>query len=344
MNGLFSPSCALTTGSQQWTTQVLRVDLALDAAPGINVLRAGLPSAAPFSAAAGDPATLTLNDGQSDTQVFSGVIDSIRHTDTEILVTAIDAGGVLARVRPASTHEHVTPGTLIRALAADAGVQTGRLENGSELSFYVAHPGLTAWDHIHRLSAWLGALVTVSASNQVESSVVEPTHADVAFRYGREVLRLERTGRAAPIQSFTVAGESGAGSAAGPDARRPTTDFYNGNRPQGPSGTARWDWQPALRTVSAAASAGAARRRAYAAFRDTGKLTAILQPALRPGTVIEIQDAPAGLPGGPVWILRAQHTVTADGAITTAWFASGGQAGSAQALLGSAASAIGGLF
>jgi hypothetical protein len=344
MNGLFTPSCALTLGSQRWTTQALRVELALEAAPGINVLRAVLPSAAPFSASAGDPAELTLNDGQNDTRSFSGSIDSIRHTDTEISITALDAGGALARVRPAATYEHVTPGTLIRTLASDAGVQTGALENGSELSFYVAHPGLTAWDHIHRVSAWLGALVIVSASNKVESAVVQPTQADVSLRYGREILGLDRTGRAAPVQSFTVAGESGAGSAAGPDARRPSTDFYNGNRPDGPSATARWEWQPALRTVSTAASAGAARARAYAAFRDTGKVTAILQPALRPGVVLEIQGAPAGLPAGPMWIWRVQHTLTADGAITTAWLASGGQAGSVQALLGSAASAAGSFF
>jgi hypothetical protein len=344
VNGLFAPSCAVTMGSQQWTTQALRIDLALEAAPGINVLRVVLPSAAPFSAAAGDAAELTLNDGQNETAVFSGAIDAIHHSETVIQVTSLDAGGLLARFRPAATYEHVTAGTLIKGLAADAGVQTGRLENGSELSFYVAHPGLTAWDHIGRVSAWLGALVTVSATNQVESAVVQAAHADVSLRYGREVLRLDGTGRAAPIESFTVAGESGAGSAAGPDARRPSTDFYNGNRPQGPSATARWEWEPALRTVSAAAAAGVARERAYGAFRDTGKVTTILQPALRPGVVLEIQDAPAGLPRGPVWIWRARHVVSGDGAITTAWFAGAGTAGSAQALLGSAASAAGGLF
>jgi hypothetical protein len=344
VTGLFAPTCSLTTGGQQWTTQALRIDVALESAPGVNVLRAVLPAAAPFDAAAGDPAELSLNDGQADTPVFSGTIDAISHSDLEIRITALDAGGALARMRPATTYEHVTPGTLIKSLAADAGVDVGRLENGSELSFYVAHPGLTAWDHIHRVSAWLGALVTVSAANEVESAVVEPTHAEIAFRYGREILGLERTGRAAPIQSFTVAGESGAGSTAGPDARRPSTDFYNGNRPQGPSGAERWEWQPALRTVPAAAAAGAARARAYAAFRETGRMTAILQPALRPGLVIEIQDAPAGLPTGPVWIWRTQHTVTAGGATTTVWFASGGAAGLAQALLGSAASAVGSLF
>ena len=344
MNGFFAPSCVLTMGSQQWTTQVLRVEVALQAAPGINVLRADLPSAAPFSAVAGDPAALTLNDGQSGSQVFSGSIDSVRRSDTEIHVTALDAGGVLSRVRPSAKYEHVTPGTVIRALAADAGVQAGRLENGSELSFYVAHPGLTAWDHIHRVSAWLGALVSVSASNQVESVLVQAKHADLAFRYGREILQLDRIATAAPIQSFTVAGESGAGSTSGPDAGRPSTDLYNGNSPEGPSAIARREWQPVLRTVSAAAAAGTARARAYAAFRDSGKFRAILQPALRPGVVIEIQGVPAGLPRGPMWIWRAQHVVTADSATTTAWFASGGAAGSAKALLGSTALAVGGLF
>jgi hypothetical protein len=293
MNGFFAPSCALTMGSRQLTTEVLRVEVALQAAPGINVLRAHLPSAARFSAAPGDPAALTLNDGQSETPVFSGSIDSVRHSDTGIHVTALDAGGVLSRVRPSAKYERVTSGTVIRALAAGAGVQVGRLENGSELSFYVAHPGLTAWDHIHRVSAWLGALVSVSASNQVESVLVQTTHADLAFRYGREILQLDRIATAAPIQSFTVAGETGAGSRSGPDAHRPS-------------------------------------------FRDAGKVRTILQPALRPGVVIEIHGAPAGLPRGPMWIWRTQHVVTADGAITTAWFTSGGAAGSAQALLGSA--------
>ncbi len=315
MNTYSVSRCSLTMGSQQWTTEVLRVEVALQAAPGINVLRADLPPDAACPVAAGDPAALALGDGQSETHVFSGAIDSIRQSDSGIRVTALDAGGVLARVRRSATYEHVTPGTLIRALAADAGVQIGRLENGSELTFYAAHRGLTTWDHIHRVSAWLGALVSVSASNLVESVVVQTAHADLAFRYGREILRLDRIGGAAPIQPFTVAGESGAGSMSGRGARRPSPDFYSGNRPQ---------WPPA--------------------FREDGKVTATLQPALRPGVVIEIRNAPPGLPRGPMCIWRALHVVTADGAMTTAWFASAGAAGSADGLLGSAVSAVGSFF
>ena len=315
MNGTFAPSCSLTMGSQKWTNQVLRIDLSQAAAPGINVMRALLPASASFSANAGDKVDLTLNSGENEERVFSGEIDSIRHRARGIEITALDAGGVLARFRPAVTYENATAGTVIRQLAADAGVQTGQLENGNELSFYVADPSRTAWDHIARVCGWIGALATVSPSNEVESQVVKTTQADLALRYGREILALEQIKRAAPIEAFTVAGEAGADSASSPDARRPTTDFFQGNPPDGPSRTAIWEFQPALRTNAAASSAGAARQREYAAFHETGKLTAYLQPKIRPGTVLEMQDVPDGLPKGPVWIWRARHTLSAESAV-----------------------------
>jgi hypothetical protein len=332
-------------GSQQWTNQVVNIDLSLAACPGVNSLRALLPAAAPFSAAVGDSVDLTLNSGEHEEAVFSGEIDSVRRLPDGIHVSALDAGGILARFRPAATYENAGPATLVRNLASDAGVQTGQLENGDELSFYVADPSRTAWEHVGRICGWIGALAGVSASNQVESKVVNTAQADLALRYGREILGLEQTKCAAPLTSFTIAGEAGTGSASSPDARRPATDFFQGNRPDGPSRTAYWQWQPALRTVSSAASAGAALQRDYAAFREAGKLTAYLQPALRPATVIQIQDVPSGLPGGPVWIWRARHTLTHQGAVTVAWFASsGGGAGGLNSLLGSAASAVGSLL
>jgi hypothetical protein len=330
-------------GSQRWTNQLLRLEVELCGAPGIDRMRVTLPAAAPFSAEEGDPVELTLNSGEIEKAVFSGVIDSIRKWETGIEVTALDASGILARYRPSITYENVTPGSLIRALAADAGVRTGSIENGSELVCYVADPARTAWEHVARVSAWIGALVTVSEQNQVESKVVQTASADLALRYGREILAVERTRRAAPVQSFTVAGESGTGTASSLDAHRMVTDFFAGNRPDGPARSAIWEWQPALRTVSAAAMAGTARLRAYASARDAGKLTAILIPSARPGTVIQMQDAPDGLPEGPVWISRVRHRLTAEQAVSSIWFSDSGGP-SAAGLLGSAASAVGSLL
>jgi hypothetical protein len=343
MNALLTPSCELTLGGQRWSTQLLELDVHLHAAPGVNVMRAVFPASAPVQSAAGDPVELKLNNGETEARILKGTIDGVRRWQTGIEVTAIDAGGLLARYRPATTYEQVTAGSLIRALASDVGAGTGTLESGDELSFYVADPSRTAWEHAARVAGWLGALVTVSDSNKIESKVVETNTADFALRYGREILTVEKAARAVAFESFTVAGESGAGSTSSPKARIPVTDFHGGQRPEGPGAGSLWDWQPALRTPAAAAKAGSARQRAYGASRDAGRLTAFLQPQARPGMVMEMQEATDGLPAGPVWIQRVRHTVTDGRAVTTIWFAgSGGAAGGG--LLGSLASAAGGLL
>jgi hypothetical protein len=343
MNALLTPSCELTLGGQRWTTQLLELDVHLHAAPGLNVLRAIFPAAAPVQAGPGDPAEIKLNNGETEARILKGAVDGVRRWETGIEVTVMDAGGQMARYRPATTYEQVTAGSVIRSLASDAGAGTGTLESGDELSFYVADPSRTAWEHAARVAGWLGALVTVNDSNRIESRVVETNAADFALRYGREILSVERANRVIAFSSFTVAGESGVGSTSSPKARIPVTDFHGGQRPEGPDAGSFWEWQPALRTPAAAAKAGTARQRAYGATRDAGRLTAFLQPQARPGMVMEMQDAPDGLPAGPVWISRVRHQVADGRAVTTIWFAAGGGAAGG-GLLGSLASAAGGLF
>src|SRR5690606_12593075 len=132
--------------------------------------------------------------------------------------------------------------------------------------------------------------------------------------YGRELLHIEQRRRSSSVDSFVVAGESGAGDHSEPAALRPVTDFFAGNRPAGPSLAARWSFEPALRTAQSAATAGTARKRVFAAGLESGSFSAFLQPALRPGAVIEIQETPTGRPDGPVWIEGVRHKIDARGA------------------------------
>jgi hypothetical protein len=340
---LLKPSYSLTMGQQRWTTQLLKIDLNQEMAPGINVLKVELPARAPLSAAIDDPVTLELDGGAGGETVFTGSVTAIRRQPDTIAVTALDAGGRLSAVRPAATYENATPATLIRSLAAEVGADVGRVETGSEISFYVADPGRSAWDHVARLCEWIGAAATVSPDNKIESAVVQTASADAALRYGRDLIAIDDTRHWAPIESFIVAGESGVGSAASPDARRPAADFFQGNRPGGPTASDRWEFQPALRTASAARVAGAARSRAYGALRRTGRITAVLNPALRPALAVQVQDGPDELGGGAIWLRQARHVIDRRGAITTACFVADGGGGAAS-LLAAAAAALGGLL
>jgi hypothetical protein len=344
MTALLAPSYSLQLGSQIWKKQLLRVALTLTSAPGIDVLIVTFPANAPLSATIDDDVQLTLDNGEQAEKIFTGTVTAIRRSHASIEVRAVNAGGVLCRYRPAVTYENATPATIVRNLASDAGVSTGSLETGTELAFYVADPSRTAWDHIHRVSCWCGALVTVTADNKVETNVVNATTADTALRHGRELLSLARSQTSASIDTFVVAGESGAGSVSSPDVHRPTTDFFSGNRPDDPSPNVVWTWEPALRTTTSAATAGAARKRIYAAKSDRGVFTAFLQPTLRPGVILEVQKLPDGLIDGPVWIHSVRHSISRAGAVSRVEYFKGGDSFDPLALLGSLAGAVGGLL
>ena len=341
---VLGPSYSLTLGSQQWTEQVLAIELGLELGPRLDTLEARLPAVAPVEAAVGDPVELTLDSGEASAGVFQGAVSSIRHGERTIQVEALDAGGDLARYRPATTYQQITAGSLIQALCGDVGVEVGEVEEGAELAFYVADPSRTALEHICRVSGWNGASVRVNAENRLESVVIEARQADVALRFGRELLEVEHGDRAAAHDSFTVAGESGAGETSAPEALQPTTDFFAGSRPEGPGSGSVWRWQPALRTAAAAATAGAARQRLHGSSRLTGKLTAFLQPELAPGTVVELAELPEPMAGGLFWLVSVRHRLSAAGATTTARFYGGGDAFDSAGLLGSLAGAVGGLF
>jgi hypothetical protein len=342
MTSLLKPSYALTLGSQQWTEQLLSIDLRLEAAPLPDVLRVRLPAAATLKAQVGDDVKLKLDNGEKGLDVFAGTIDSMRRGFSEINITALNASGKLARYRPATTYEQITVGTLIRNLCGDVGVEVGSVEDGATLAFYVADPSRTALEHVARVCAWSGALARVTPDNKLESLIVNATQSDVALKYGRELMGLNQGKVSSAVESFVVAGESGVGATSAPEALRPTTDFFGGNRPDGPSANHRWLWEPALRTAQAAGTAGAALDRIYKSSRDKGTLEAFLQPDLRAGVVFEIQELPDGLDKGPFWVAGVNHQLSSEGCLTRARFYQGGDSFDPLALLGSLGSALSG--
>jgi len=316
------------------------MELQLSTAPLLDTLSVRFPVSAPFSAGIDDPVELTLDSGEKEAKVFTGIVDSIRRGFDDVRVSALNAGAVLARFRPGVSYEQITAGNVVRNLCSDAGVDTGSIEDGVSLAFYVADPSRTALEHVARVCDWSGAIARISEGNEVESVVVNATQPDVALKYGREILNAWQWKLTSRTKSFVVAGESGAGDTSSNDALRPTTDFFGGNRPDGPSPTSRWSSEPALRTTNAAGTAGSALQRAYDSSRETGRMDAFLQPDLRPGTILQIQDLPNDLPSGPLWLYRVEHWVAPEGARTRAYFHKGGDAFNPQSLLGSLASVL----
>jgi hypothetical protein len=343
MTSLLTPAYTVRTGSQEWTKQVLYVRVSLEAGPRIDTVSIIFPAFAPLDAAPGDEVVLSLDSGEQDDTVFTGIVDRIRRTPSVTIVNAINAGGVLARTRPSVTFEHITGGGVVRQLCSAAAVDPGDIDAGVSLPYYAADPDRTAWQHITRLAAWGGAVVTVSSDNAVNAIVVNAQQADQALRYGREILDFSFDEDASHIDTFSTAGETGVGDTADATALRLSSDFFAGSRPLGPGPRASWRSVPALRTADAAASAAAARQRLYTSTGACGRVNAFLQPKIRPGSIIELHDMPSGIPQQPLWVRRVEHALSADGATTRIDVAWGGESFDSTALLGSLGGAIGAL-
>lgn len=339
MASLIRPGYTLTISGQQWSRQAIAIDLRLAAGPQLDCLTARLPAEAPVEAAPDDPVTLSLDGGDGSETVFTGVVATIRRGLEQTTISAAGALGQLARYRPATTFENVSAGTVIRNLAGDAGVATADVGEGVMLRFYVADPSRDAAEHASRLAAWSGLMLVGTPEGKIAATIVDATQAEVALRYGREVTGLVIEEAAEP-DKIIVAGESGVGEGGSPDALRLNADFFAGSRPEGPSLQHHWIWEPALRTTKAAATAGSALQRELAAGRRGGRLDALLLPRLRPGTVIELQDLPAGLAAGPYWLETVRHRIGAGGATTSARLMQGGDSFDPAALLG----ALGGML
>ncbi len=343
MTSLLLPAYALTIAGQLWTQQAIAIDLRLCPAPQFDRLSITFPAEVPIEAEPDDPVSLVLDGGEGEEPVFAGTIGSIRRGLDEIVVSGVGALGQLARYRPAETFENVSAGTVIRNLAGAAGVETGDIADGVMLRYYAADPSRTAAEHAWRVAAWSGAMLATDPEGALAATIVDATQAEVALRYGRELtgFRIEQSPKP---DAVTVAGESGASDASSPDSLRPIADFFAGSRPDGPGLGASWSWEPALRTAAGTSSAGAARQRRLSAAQRSGRLDAFLVPRLRPGIVIDVQDLPNGLAGGPYWLETVRHRIGPGGATTSARVMQGGDSFDPLALLGSLGGALAGAF
>lgn len=314
MTSILRPAVTAQLGDQRWSEQVSATELRLGLAPMVDVATVRLPAAAPLAATIGAPVRVELDGGDGAEAVFSGVVRTIHRELTSVTVTATGGGALLAEFRPATTYEQATASTIIQELCGDAGVDTGDVDTGVSLAYYAADPGRTALEHVARVAGWGGALVRFDADDLLRATVVNAAQAELALRYGRDLLAVGQARSTTPVTGFVVAGEAGASGTSDPAALRATGDFFGGNRPDGPSATSRWRFEPALRTAEAAGTAGAAAGRAYQASRRSTVLTTVLAPRVRPAAVLEVQDLPAGIDGGPWWVEQVTHRVSATGA------------------------------
>jgi len=337
-----APSASFILGNFKYDSHAATIVVPLALLPGVNSFRVTLPATAQLDAEPGDDASLDLDGGEGAETVLTGKIASIRRGFQTIEVVAVDGGSRLAAFRPAVTYEKQAAKEVIRALASEASVDIDNIALDVPLAAYVAHQRRTAAEHIAYLASLAAAAARFEADGKLTVSAPSGT-AEVALLYGREISEARVRRRPAPsVQRFTI-GSGPAGSANAPDALRHTTSRLPGNAAT-PGVSAVWEPNHVLRVPSAAVNASSAASAIFAAKATTITSRCFLLPKLRPGKVIEIQELPNGLSGGPWMLTRVEHRLSPTGGGATIFEGVSAGEGGFGGVLAALAGAIGGLL
>jgi hypothetical protein len=338
-----APAASFVLGNLKYDTHATEITATLGLLPCVDRFHVRLPARARLDAAPGDPATLELDGGEGAATVLTGTVAWIRRELLESEVVGADGGAALAALRPAATHEKQSAKDVIRTLAGDAGVDVGSIDVDLPLAVYVGHQARTAAEHIAYLADLGGATARLDGEGRLDVTRVPEGPADLALRYGREILGIAERSRPAPsVRRFAI-GNGPAGSASAPDALRHSATPLPGDAAD-PGAGAVWSAHAVLRTPAAAVTASRAADARAAAAAKTITCRCFLLPALRPGTVVEIQDLPAGLSAGPWLVTRVQHRLDPAEGGHTVFDARHAGADLLAGLLGALAGAVGGLL
>ena len=137
-------------------TTDLVVSVDIDAWPDSASLTLGQVGG--IDAALQDNATVELGyaDNGGFTQVFTGLVETIRTSLLTRQVTFTSAARSLARLRVDQTYEGQTAGAIVKDLASQANVSVGTVDDGISFPAYVIDKRRTALAHIRELAALSG--------------------------------------------------------------------------------------------------------------------------------------------------------------------------------------------
>lgn len=338
------PSASVTLGNLRYDAHTVRLEICLGLLPRGGSVEVRLPASVRFEASAGDEALVDVDGGEGSERVLTGKVREVIRTPLVTVVRLHDAGGVLAEFRPSVTFERRSAADVVRGLASEMGVRVGQLNVDLDLAAYVAHPRLTAAEHVAGLCRLGGSIARTTAEGELEIIKRPAGPPDLALLYGREFTSYRSLGSSPPNISRYAMGFGPAGSPSAPDAMKQTSRPLPESASEGGVGVLR-EAAPLLRTASAASDASTALQEAAAARSERLEARCFLLPGIRPGQVFEVQSLPDGPSGGPWLVTRVTHRLDPDSGGSTTIEAESAQAESLLGqLAGAALSAIGGLL
>lgn len=330
-------AATVTIDRLRYSVQVRSVSVELSLLPGVNRADVLIAAGVRMDATPGADADVVLEGGDGSAPVITGTVDRVDRRAEGTVVSITDGGAALANVRPQETYNGMLAMQVITQLARLADVQTGLVVAAIQTSAYVADPRRTAAQHIAALAERAGGVATIDGAGRLSVLPWPAGLPTAAMRRGREFTAIS-TSSHQPQHEFSLVGGGGSGAALSPDAWLVNTDAVT--NADDPSATRTWLSDPVLRTPAdvAQANKGSSARRASATRRFRGECW--LQPARRPGDIVQVQETEQPDQAGPWLVTSVRHELGWGCSRSVLLGVSGGE----NSALGALGGAVGGLL
>jgi phage protein D len=303
------PAFELAFGSgsaDDWARALAEVSVEAGLAPAVDAASVVLAarSDAP-SAALADTGQVSLGfEDDATVGVFKGAVRAVNRTVSgKTRIVASNGGAVLASFRLDQGYEQQSAGAVVRDLAGKAAVDTGSIDDGPSLPYYVVDSRRSAWEHVARLAALAGFEAWVDAGNALHFGPFQAGSPAQTFTFGQDILELDALESPSTAGAVTVVGDGAAGSN-GSDAW--SWNLKDASPLKGTAGTG----DPALLVQLGALRSADAASAAAQAIVDKAKLGGFTARLLVPGApkvgvgaTVAIASAPDDTLNGS-WLVR----------------------------------------
>ncbi|WP_300455937.1 hypothetical protein [Desulfobacula sp.] len=258
----------------------------------------------------GNDASVSLDMGWGDrgATVFTGAIQSLEYTLNEVQGVAHGSQKALVQTRIDETFIDQTAGDVVKALADRAGIDTGTIDAGIQLSKYLADGSVSLFEHLHTLARICGVDVFTDEKGKINFTKREAFTADYTYQYGINLMDARITQTRPAISSIQIIPESPT-SQEGTDAG---TWFVKSSRDLAATageGNARRFSSALCTTKEAAETAAKSYQRDIERRGIKGKIMVMGQPDANPGQVVELKDMPDGHTNGYYEISGVDHAL-----------------------------------
>jgi phage protein D len=272
----------------------------------VNYCRMVFTLPADLSMAVGDKVKVELGyDGASLNTVFSGVVTCIEWQTETVVLEAESLARQLKALHANAYFENAFAADIVKDLAAETDMATGRIEPGLRFAFYAVGSNRSAWDQISSLARQCGFDLYADSEDQLVFGSTIPGTPEM-FQFGINILTLRVEERQEAVSGVEVFGESPASFGAGPDA----SAWFTKKDVKGSAGSdpKQRVYLPAARTQELAAEIAGNLWEAISP-KKTGRLLSLGKSALVTGGSIMVSDMPVDHQNGTYKIIGVDHLV-----------------------------------